>query len=55
MKYQKELAEIIKAFLDNGDNDMLDGIGAVDTIVREIAGKMEKSEAEAFLQACGLF
>lgn len=54
------LARIISAELDNGDNEQLDGIGAIDKLARLIAQELQNDEntpypKQRFLSLCGLY
>lgn len=52
------LAGVFRDFLDNGDNDQLDGIGAGDALARKLADALQadnpKFDRTKFLKACGL-
>lgn len=52
------IAQVISAYLDNGDHDMLDGIAGVDVLTRRLATAFQsvnpKFDRARFLKACGL-
>ena len=53
------IARVIKQYLDNGDNDQLDGIGGADKLVRMLTEALQKEntrfDKQKFLKACGLY
>lgn len=50
----KILTKIIKALLDDGDNDMLDGITGIEKVARAIADALPAKEGAAFLRSVRL-
>ena len=52
------IADVIKLYLDNGENDMIDGIAGVDKLARNLAYVLslhnKKFDIQRFLKACGL-
>lgn len=50
-----ELARIISAELDNGDNRHTDGIQAIDKVARAIAEELPTDKKQDFLTLCGLY
>ncbi len=52
------IAKVISLFLDNGDNDQIDGIAGVEIITRQLANIFalanDRFNEEKFLLACGL-
>ncbi len=53
------IAKVIKEYLDNGDNDQIDGIAGVERLTRMLADKLGKEntrfDKNRFLKACGLY
>lgn len=57
-KHYVFIAKVISAYLDDGDNDQLDGIAGAEKLARMLAEALEKDNSkfnlERFLEACGL-
>lgn len=52
------IAQTISDLLDDGDNDMLDGIGGMDKMAKSIADALTinpKFDRNRFMGACGLY
>lgn len=50
----ENMARIISRELDNGDNDQLDGITAIERVARQLAHEMGSDDKTIFLKLCNL-
>jgi hypothetical protein len=57
-KHYQLIAKVFSDYLDDGDNDQLDGIGGAEKVARELATALEQDnpnfDRERFLKAMGL-